>query len=247
MRQGAARPPLPDMTTAAAADEPDLPLSASPGPASPAPAAAPADANAEARPVAEVTLAAEARIPTPHGSFTMKAFREAGTGLEHLALVMGHPGETALVRVHSECMTGDVFGSLRCDCGPQLQLAMHEIGQAGQGIIIYLRQEGRGIGLVNKLRAYALQDEGLDTVEANLRLGFAADLRSFDVAARMLEQLGVKAVRLLTNNPRKVKALAAAGVQVVERVPARSAVQSENRRYLRTKARKLGHDIDWLD
>lgn len=197
-------------------------------------------------PEATVTLAAQARIPTAHGTFTMKLFREDNSGLEHVAMVMGEPGEVALIRVHSECMTGDVFGSLRCDCGPQLELAMHEIGKAGSGIVLYLRQEGRGIGLINKLKAYALQDDGLDTVEANLRLGFAADLRNFGVAARMLEQLGVKAVRLLTNNPRKVATLQAHGINVVERVPARSEPQSENKQYLSTKASKLGHHIDWL-
>lgn len=202
----------------------------------------------DAQPVqdASVKLEAQARIPTEHGTFTMMLFREDGTGLEHVAMVMGHPGEEALVRVHSECMTGDVFGSLRCDCGPQLDLAMREIGKMGHGVLIYLRQEGRGIGLINKLKAYALQDDGLDTVEANLRLGFAADLRNFGVAARMLEQLGIKAVRLLTNNPRKVSTLIAHGINVVERVPARSEAQSENEHYLSTKASKLGHHIDWL-
>ena len=193
-----------------------------------------------------VEFQAEARVPTEHGSFTMKLFREEGTGREHIAMVMGDVKGSALVRVHSECMTGDVFGSLRCDCGPQLQFAMSEIGKKGSGVVVYLRQEGRGIGLANKLRAYQLQDQGLDTVEANQHLGFAADLRKFDAAAEILATLGVKSVQLMTNNPRKVQTLKEQGVQVEERVPVRSDVQSENERYLGTKARKLGHHIDWL-
>ncbi len=195
---------------------------------------------------AMVELLAEARVPTEHGTFTMKVFRENATGLEHVAMVMGDVTGTALVRVHSECMTGDVFGSLRCDCGPQLHFAMSEIGKQGSGAVVYLRQEGRGIGLANKLRAYQLQDQGLDTVEANQHLGFAADLRNFEVAAQILEQLGVAQVRLMTNNPRKVDTLTQHGVKVEERVPVRSDVQPENERYLGTKARKLGHLLDWL-
>ncbi|OGB02542.1 MAG: GTP cyclohydrolase II [Burkholderiales bacterium RIFCSPLOWO2_12_FULL_64_99] len=176
----------------------------------------------------------------------MKLFREHGTGREHIAMVMGDVKGSALVRVHSECMTGDVFGSLRCDCGPQLQFAMSEIGKKGSGVVVYLRQEGRGIGLANKLRAYQLQDQGMDTVEANEHLGFAADLRNFDVAAQILDFLGVSSVKLMTNNPRKVDTLSKHGVRVEERVPVRSEVQAENERYLGTKARKLGHHIDWL-
>jgi GTP cyclohydrolase II len=195
---------------------------------------------------AMVELLAEARVPTEHGTFTMKVFRENATGLEHVAMVMGDVTGSALVRVHSECMTGDVFGSLRCDCGPQLHFAMSEIGKQGSGAVVYLRQEGRGIGLANKLRAYQLQDQGLDTVEANQHLGFAADLRNFEVAAQILEQLGVAQVRLMTNNPRKVDTLTQHGVKVEERVPVRSDIQPENERYLGTKARKLGHIIDWL-
>jgi GTP cyclohydrolase II len=193
-----------------------------------------------------VEFLAEARVPTEHGSFTMKLFREKATGLEHVAMVMGEVAGSALVRVHSECMTGDVFGSLRCDCGPQLEFAMREIGKQGSGVVVYLRQEGRGIGLANKLRAYQLQDQGLDTVEANLHLGFAADLRKFDSAVDILSQLGVRSVRLMTNNPRKVDTLKSQGLVIEERVPVRSDVQSENERYLDTKARKLGHHIDWL-
>lgn len=193
-----------------------------------------------------VEFLAEARVPTEHGAFTMKLFREKATGLEHVAMVMGDVQGSALVRVHSECMTGDVFGSLRCDCGPQLNFAMREIGRQGQGVVVYLRQEGRGIGLANKLRAYQLQDQGLDTVEANQHLGFAADLRKFDAAVEILSLLGVRSVRLMTNNPRKVQTLQDQGVQIEERVPVRSDVQAENERYLGTKARKLGHHIDWL-
>lgn len=201
-----------------------------------------------ATPVASalVEFLAEARVPTEHGNFTMKLFREKATGLEHVAMVMGDVSGSALVRVHSECMTGDVFGSLRCDCGPQLNFAMREIGKQGSGVVVYLRQEGRGIGLANKLRAYQLQDQGLDTVEANLHLGFAADLRKFDSAVEILSSLGIKSVRLMTNNPRKVDTLKSQGLQIEERVPVRSDVQAENERYLDTKARKLGHHIDWL-
>lgn len=193
-----------------------------------------------------VEFLAEARVPTEHGSFTMKLFREKATGLEHVAMVMGDVRGSALVRVHSECMTGDVFGSLRCDCGPQLHFAMNEIGKRGSGVVVYLRQEGRGIGLANKLRAYQLQDQGMDTVEANQHLGFAADLRKFDAAVDILAALGISSVKLMTNNPRKVETLREHGVAVEERVPVRSDVQPENERYLDTKARKLGHHIDWL-
>jgi GTP cyclohydrolase II len=193
-----------------------------------------------------VTLLSEARVPTPYGTFTMKLFLEPQTGLEHVAMVMGEVAGTTLARVHSECMTGDVFASLRCDCGPQLQSALKQIGDAGHGVVLYLRQEGRGIGLANKLRAYALQDEGLDTVEANVRLGFAPDMRNFEVAARMFDALGVTGVRLITNNPRKMTTLEQHGVKIVERVPARIETQAENEKYLSTKAQKLGHQIDWL-
>ena len=207
----------------------------------------PQDSSRSQAPVPQqVALVAQARVPTEHGTFTMKLFKEEPSGLEHVALVMGEVQGTTLVRVHSECMTGDVFGSLRCDCGPQLHFALDEIGKQGSGVVLYLRQEGRGIGLINKLKAYALQDEGLDTVEANLRLGFPADLRNFEVAAQMLSQLGVDSVRLMTNNPRKVATLEKHGVKVVERVPVRSQSQSENHHYLATKALKLGHHMDWL-
>ncbi len=193
-----------------------------------------------------VTFMSEARIPTPFGTFTMKVFKEETSGREHVAMVMGDVAGEALARVHSECMTGDVFASLRCDCGPQLHSALKQIGDEGRGVLLYLRQEGRGIGLINKLKAYELQDEGLDTVEANLRLGFAADLRNFEVAARMFAELGVTGVRLITNNPRKMATLEQHGVRIVERVPARIETQAENERYLATKVLKLGHQIDWL-
>lgn len=194
----------------------------------------------------QVQFVAQARIPTKYGTFSMKVFQELDSDVEHVAMVMGDVTEHALVRIHSECMTGDVFGSLRCDCGPQLDFAMREIGQNGSGIVVYLRQEGRGIGLINKLKAYELQDKGLDTVEANIKLGFAADLRKFDIAGEMLEYLGVKSVNLMTNNPDKIAALTAYGIVVDERVPVRSDTQPENERYLATKLHKLGHQIDWL-
>lgn len=197
-------------------------------------------------PSQQVQFVAQARIPTEHGTFNMKVFQEVGTGVEHVAMVMGDITEHALIRIHSECMTGDVFGSLRCDCGPQLHFAMREIGQNGSGIVVYLRQEGRGIGLINKLKAYELQDQGLDTVEANIQLGFPADLRKFDMAGQMLEYLGVKSVNLMTNNPDKIAALKAYGIAVDERVPVRSDTQPENEKYLATKLHKMGHQIDWL-
>lgn len=194
-----------------------------------------------------VTRLSDAAIPTPDGTFRMILFREEVTDREHVAMVLGPVGTgTPLLRIHSECMTGDVFGSLRCDCGEQLAAARARIGEEGAGIILYLRQEGRGIGLANKLRAYQLQDQGFDTVEANHALGFAADLRQFGVAAAMLDALGVGSVRLMTNNPRKQDALEKAGIRITERVPVRVPVLPENRRYLQTKALKLGHRIDWL-
>lgn len=169
------------------------------------------------------------------------AFR-AADGAEHVALLIGAPGgEPPLVRLHSECLTGDVLGSLKCDCGPQLDGALAAIAAAGWGILLYLRQEGRGIGLVNKLRAYALQDQGFDTVDANLRLGFGDDERDFTVAAAMLRRLGQERVRLLTNNPRKVAALEAAGIEVAERVPLRAGLNPHNRAYLDTKRARSGH------
>ena len=172
------------------------------------------------------------------------AFRSAEDTIEPVALLIGAPnGEAPLVRLHSECLTGDVLGSLKCDCGPQLSGALEAIAASGWGILLYLRQEGRGIGLVNKLRAYALQDQGFDTVDANLRLGFCDDERDFSVAAAMLRLLGQEEVRLLTNNPRKVSALEAAGLRVAEQVPLRVGENPHNSGYLETKRRRSGHSL----
>jgi GTP cyclohydrolase II len=172
------------------------------------------------------------------------AFRSEEDASEHVALLIGAPnGRPPLVRLHSECLTGDVLGSLKCDCGPQLEGALRAIAEAGWGILLYLRQEGRGIGLVNKLRAYALQDQGFDTVDANLRLGFGDDERDFGVAASMLKQLGQGEVRLLTNNPRKVAGLEGAGVKVVEQVPLKTGANPHNLHYLETKKSRSGHDL----
>jgi GTP cyclohydrolase II len=172
------------------------------------------------------------------------AFRTDEMPGEHVALLIGQPdGNPPLVRLHSECLTGDVLGSLKCDCGPQLRTAIGEIEASGWGILLYLRQEGRGIGLINKLRAYALQDQGFDTVDANTRLGFAVDARNFAVAARMLALLGQNRVRLLTNNPDKVAALEAAGIIVAERVPHKLPANPHNERYLATKRDRTGHQL----
>lgn len=172
------------------------------------------------------------------------AFRSPETIEEHVALVIGAPdGSPPLVRLHSECLTGDVLGSLKCDCGPQLHAALHEIAESGWGILLYLRQEGRGIGLINKLRAYQLQDQGYDTVDANLRLGFAVDARDFGVAARMLTLLGQSRIRLLTNNPAKVAGLESSGIIVVERVPHHLPPNVHNERYLATKRDRTGHQL----
>ena len=190
---------------------------------------------------------AEARVPlTDAPDARIVAFRVPASGVEHLAILVGRPEEAPvpLVRMHSECFTGDVLGSLRCDCGQQLRGAIKRMGEEGEGILLYLAQEGRGIGLVNKLRAYALQDRGLDTLDANCALGWEADERSFLVAATMLEALGVKRLRLLTNNPDKVEALRACGVEVVERLPHVFAPNGVDDRYLETKARRFGHLLD---
>jgi GTP cyclohydrolase II len=190
----------------------------------------------------QMTIAARARLPIADvGEGQIVVFRESGTGDEHVALMLGERvGEPPLVRVHSECLTGDVFASLKCDCGPQLRAALALIAADG-GILLYLRQEGRGIGLANKIRAYALQDRGLDTVEANRRLGFADDERDFAVAARMLDALGVDTVRLLTNNPAKVEGLKRAGVTVIERVAHHMPTNPHNADYIATKKAKSGH------
>jgi GTP cyclohydrolase II len=170
------------------------------------------------------------------------AFRASDDGQEHVALVVGaFGGKPPLVRLHSECLTGDVFGSLKCDCGPQLREALHIIGDAGGGVLLYLRQEGRGIGLANKIRAYSLQDRGLDTVDANQRLGFADDERDYGHAAAILRALGLDAVRLLTNNPAKVRGLEAAGIKVAERVAHQMPANPHNADYLSTKRKRSGH------
>jgi GTP cyclohydrolase II len=190
-----------------------------------------------------LTMVSRARLPIAQADKAeIVAFRRAGDGSEHVALLIGAPdGRPPLVRLHSECLTGDVLGSLKCDCGPQLRDALARIGESGWGILLYLRQEGRGIGLVNKLRAYALQDQGHDTVDANFRLGFEDDERGFAVAAAMLRGLGQETVRLLTNNPRKAAGLKACGVAVAERVPLKALGNDHNRAYLETKKRRSGH------
>ena len=190
----------------------------------------------------ELKFVASCRLPTEWGVFSLHGFEEAG-GQEHVALVMGDiaDGEPVLARIHSECLTGDALFSQKCDCGPQLQAAMQAVNQAGRGMILYLRQEGRGIGLINKIRAYQLQDQGLDTVEANLALGLPVDARDFTLAQAMFQHFGVKQVRLLTNNPEKVETLRLNGIDVVERVPLQVGENIENEHYLQTKANKLGH------
>jgi 3,4-dihydroxy 2-butanone 4-phosphate synthase / GTP cyclohydrolase II len=195
------------------------------------------------RPVERLT---ETELPTEHGVFRVIAYQSATSSEPDLALVLGDLSgpEPVVARVHSECLTGDVFGSRRCDCGQQLELALRRIGEEGRGVLLYMRQEGRGIGLLNKLRAYHLQDQGLDTVEANQQLGFLPDLRDYTGAAFILRNLGVGRIRLLTNNPRKVDALTNCGMKVIERVPLVVEPVETNRRYLETKRVKLGHVFD---
>ena len=185
------------------------------------------------------------KLPTRWGTFDIHGFEDPFKGKEHIAITMGDCGadEPLLIRIHSECLTGDALGSMRCDCGEQLQEAMKRISELGRGAILYLRQEGRGIGLINKLRAYALQDQGFDTVDANTRLGFAIDARDFSVAARMLELLGISNVRLLTNNPEKVEGLKSAGISVEERLPLKIAANPHNAHYLETKKSRTGHAL----
>ena len=193
-----------------------------------------------------VQRVAEANLPTKYGDFSAIAFKSVIDPDEHVALVKGEidGDEPILVRVHSECLTGDVFGSLRCDCGAQIAMAMSAIANEGRGVFLYMRQEGRGIGLHNKIKAYALQDEGLDTVEANEKLGFPPDLRDYGIGAQILAELGIRNMRLLTNNPRKVIGLDAYGLRVIETVPIMAPVTPHNAHYLETKREKLGHLID---
>ena len=190
-----------------------------------------------------VERVAEAKLPTRHGEFLIMAYRSKVDRGEHMALVKGDISgdEPVLVRVHSECLTGDVFGSLRCDCGDQIALAMQRIADDGQGVFLYMRQEGRGIGFHNKLRAYALQDQGLDTVEANIALGFEADLRDYGIGAQILADIGLHKIRLLTNNPKKVIGLESYGLEIVETVELRTLPTLYNLDYLKTKQQKLGH------
>lgn len=190
-----------------------------------------------------VVFVAASRLPTPFCVFTMHGFLDEVTGKEHVALTLGDvaDGEPVLGRMHSECLTGDALFSLRCDCGFQLEAAMRAIAEEGRGVLLYLRQEGRGIGLLNKIRAYELQDGGADTVEANEQLGFGADQRDYSICQPMLAHLGISRIRLMTNNPRKVKALQGFGVQVSERVPLQVGSNPHNKLYLATKAGKLGH------
>jgi len=196
----------------------------------------------------QVERLATTRLPTEFGTFTAHGFRDKIEGSEHIALVYGDPGtEDVLTRIHSECLTGDVFGSRRCDCGPQLELSMTEITTAGAGIVVYLRgHEGRGIGLLHKLQAYALQDSGHDTIDANLELGFGEDERDYAAGAQILRALGVTSARLLTNNPDKTIALEAYGVKISERLPLRIAPNEDSLRYLQTKAERMGHDLPGL-
>lgn len=186
---------------------------------------------------------AEAKLPTPWGDFLMVGFEELATGKDHVALVYGDITEKSavLARIHSECLTGDALFSLRCDCGFQLEAALAQIAEEGQGVLLYHRQEGRNIGLLNKIRAYALQDQGYDTVEANHQLGFAADERDFTLCADMFKLLDIDAVRLLTNNPKKVAILSEAGINIAERVPLIVGRNPKNEHYLDTKAEKMGH------
>jgi len=199
--------------------------------------------SAETPVTEELDYVTSCALPTPWAQFTLHAFVERGTGKEHLAMVLGDIGDGApvLARVHSECLTGDVMFSQRCDCGAQLEGALKKIAAEGRGILLYLRQEGRGIGLINKMRAYRLQEAGADTVQANEQLGFKADQRNYALVEPMFKQFGVKSLRLMTNNPRKIDAMGKLGVDVAERVPLLVNRNAFNQHYLNTKAAKLGH------
>jgi GTP cyclohydrolase II len=195
-----------------------------------------------------VKVVARAELPTRFGRFRIAAVQGRGPKEEAVAIQHGHlkRGRPPVVRIHSQCLTGDVFTSERCDCRAQLELSLRQIAKAPSGIVLYLPQEGRGIGLINKVKAYELQDEGLDTVEANRKLGFAADSRDYDFAAAALKALGVRSVRLLSNNPDKIEQLERAGIRVVERIPCRPRTNRHSRAYLRTKQNKMGHLLERL-
>lgn len=197
---------------------------------------------------ASIRMVAHADLPTRYGRFTIYGFKGRGPQEEAVALVRGKlNGRSApLVRVHSQCLTGDVLTSLRCDCRAQLELSMNKIGQSSSGVLLYLPQEGRGIGLMNKLRAYELQDGGMDTVEANETLGFAADARDYEFSAQILKKLGATKIRLLSNNPEKVRQLESSGIHVIERVPCQPRVSKTSRAYLKTKKRKMGHLLEGI-
>ncbi len=191
-----------------------------------------------------IEFVATSRLPTAFGEFKITVFQDPNTGEEHVALSKGldtPPTEPVLVRIHSECLTGDAFASLKCDCGPQLQATQKLINEVGQGVILYLRQEGRGIGLTNKIRAYALQDQGHDTVDANLMLNLPADARRYDMCSIMLDHLQVKQVKLITNNPSKIQALQELGIDVVDRVPLTVGLNPFNAQYLKTKHERMAH------
>lgn len=205
------------------------------------------DTNGKAAASMSLKKAVSTRLPTEYGAFTIHAYEDPSTQATHLALVCGDVGGEAapLVRVHSECLTGDLFGSVRCDCGEQLTQAMQAMQHEGSGVLVYLRQEGRGIGLVNKLLAYNLQDTGLDTIEANLELGFEADQRSYQAAVAILQDLQVERIRLLTNNPQKLAEFEDSRIQVVERLSLSVEPNGENLHYMRTKRDRLGHFLDF--